>query len=102
MSTLSCQVSRGRCDAMGLKHQDKPACSIPDCRRRSRASCFECERSYCAYHLTGVVIPFLHNIRGYLVCPACLQAYSEDPVLWSLLILNTAVRTSLKTQDSDK
>lgn len=70
---------------MGLKQRPRLECSVPSCHRRAITYCFECDQPCCSHHLTCVHIPFLENVSGFQVCPACLKLYADDPILRPIL-----------------
>lgn len=66
-------------------------CAVAACRRRSVASCFECERFCCERHLSAVSLLTATGSIRVRVCPTCLHRYRTDPELQSFLT-NIATR----------
>jgi hypothetical protein len=66
-------------------------CTVAACRRRSVASCFECERFCCERHLSAVSLLTETSTICVRVCPTCLQRYRADPEIQPLLT-NVATR----------
>lgn len=66
-------------------------CTVAACRRRSVASCFECERFCCERHLSAVSLLTETSTICVRVCPTCLERYRADPEIQPLLT-NVATR----------
>src|SRR5215469_771958 len=54
-------------------------CASPRCAAFAVRRCFDCDRPFCAAHLTRLQLSLAGAIRRFWVCRTCLVTYLNDP-----------------------